>query len=326
MGIAAANYVGAAWIDRETITFGWRPPSDEVSEPLRLVHASPGALVHTPLPFSEATDDCWRIQERNPVRLPDGRLGFVRLCQPRGESDASVILHDIVALDLATGTEEVLARLGDVGVFDGKRNLYSITFNPSLETGAAYLGTRICDAVSLFDSGGVRPLDQPVGPGGGSNLAEPFEKPCAETVNARSPAFSPDGSQLALFVSEGAKGRDGEARLTVPWEVLLIPVDGDPVKSLVAGFSDPRDLAWSPDGSWLVLSDTSLNGTSTVALIKVRDAKVVPLALSRTDRITALSWAPDGLRLVGLAEEPLNADAESTSIPVIIDLGSAIGQ
>jgi hypothetical protein len=322
--VPPANYTAAAWLDNDKLVLSWRPKSGEVSEPVRLVEVSPEAKQHRPLPFTIETADCWRIEEGDPVALPDGRLGFLRQCQPSDSVDASVIHYDIVAVDLRTQEQEVLARLGDASVSDAKVNVYSFSIASDLSWGVVYLGSKICDSVASFDAKGIHPLDfrlgsEPSGP----NLADAFTKPCEDTVNARTAALSPDSSRIGLFIAEAAKGKSGEARLRATWELVVIGLSDGSVTRLISDLEDPHDLSWSPDGAWLVLGDTADSGASTTLL--VGSAGQRPTQLDLRDRLSGLTWAPTGKAILGLADrtDP-GADGEAKALPVIIDVSDLV--
>jgi Tol biopolymer transport system component len=76
-----------------------------------------------------------------------------------------------------------------------------------------------------------------------------------------SPAWSPDGRFIAFF---RLLPREPEKAA-----VMLIPALGGPERKLaevlIADFLPPPYLAWSPDGSWLVMSDRGSH-TEPVAL------------------------------------------------------------
>jgi hypothetical protein len=321
LDVLPANYSGAAWLNAKTVVLGWRPPSGEVSEPVRLVQISPDAKGHHQLPFVKSTAICWRIEESDPVALPDGRLGFLRQCQPSNTKDASVIDYDLVAVDLRTQAEAVLTRLGDASVFQAKVNVYSFSFGPDMSRGVLYLGSKICDSVASFDGHGIHPLDFGFGSGADrSNLADAFAMPCPDTINARSAALSPDGSQIGLFVAEGAKGKDGADRLRATWDLVMIrPSDGS-FRRFFSDLQDPHDLSWSPNGAWLAFGDTVDSGASTTLLVQ-SDGGRNPRSLDLSDRLTSLAWAPTGKAILALADrtDP-GGDTDAKALPVIIDV------
>lgn len=310
-----------------SIVMAWRPPSSGGSESARLVSVDIDATKHAVLPFEESDAECWRAQEVRPFRLPDDRLGFLRECQPREfrESDMSVTWHRVWALDMTNGSRELLADLGDPWVHDGRRILYFFSYAPDLAEGAVYMGNRICDGVASFDGSGVRPLEFALGLGPNApNLDEPFRQDCEETINARDPVWSPDGSRLAVLVSIDAKGRDGFARFDLEWDLVILDPASGAFEILESGLADPHSLAWSPDGQWMVLG-TDDRARSSSWLVGVEGGNGTIERLDIAERISSFDWSADSRSVVGLVDATANGDlADFAAVPVIIDLKDAV--
>jgi hypothetical protein len=327
LAVPAADYFGLAWVSDDVIVMAWAPPlGGGPAEPAHLVKVGTTAASVTPLPFAPTNAECWRIREARPIRLPDGRLGFVRECQPRQFKgiDFSIIWYDIVAMDLRDGHQEVLARLDNTDLHGGNRILYAISLKPSLKEGVAYLGNRICDAAVAFDASGIRPLDMTLGAEPSApNLNEPFNQDCASTINARSPEWSPDGGRLAVLVSTDAKGRDGFSRMDVGWDLVVVNATTGMSERWLSGLAEPDDVAWSPDGRWLlVTSYDAQQNTSTISLVSPA-APGDTRRISLGERVTSIAWSPDSTRLAGLDDATTNAAAgEQLYVPVLVDLSS----
>ena len=323
LGVPPADYFGAAWITSRSIVVAWRPPSDDVSNAAHLVSIDPGASSHSVLPFAESDDECWRAQEVRPVRLPDTRLGFIRECQPREFEgiDYSIDWLRVWAADLQTGKRELLADLGDPSVYDGGRILYSFSYRPGLTEGVAYLGTRICDGVALFDSAGVRPFDFRIGQGADApNLNEPFEQQCQDTINASDSVWSPDGARIAVLVSTQAKGRDGFDRLDLDWDLLVLDPSTGRYDRLLSGLRDPHSVAWSPDGRWIAVGETEDETRSTTWLVRA-GGQPSTKRLDISERVTSLAWSPGSDALFGLVDPTPSGDpADFAMQPVTFDL------
>lgn len=321
--VPPADYFGAAWLAPSSIVLAWRPPSEDASNAAHLVSLDPKAESHQVLPFAESDDECWRAQEVRPVRLPDSRLGFIRECQPREFKgiDYSIDWLRVWAADLQTGKRELLADLGDPLVYDGGRILYSFSYRPGSTEGVAYLGTRICDGVALFDSAGVRPFDFRIGEGADApNLSEPFERACQDTINARDPVWSPDGVRIAVLASTEAKGRDGFDRLDLDWDLLVLDPSTGRYDRLLSGLRDPHSVAWSPDGRWIAVGETEDETRSTTWLLRA-DGQSSTKRLPIPERVTSLAWSPGSDALFGLLDPTPSGDpADFAMQPVTIDL------
>jgi hypothetical protein len=330
MSVPAADYFGAAWIDAASIVMARRAPNaDGLTEPARLVRMSVDSTSVTELPFRPSNDECWRIQEFRPVRLPDGRLGFLRECQPREFDgiDFSVIWHDIVALDLRDGRQEVLAKLGNPWIHGEHRMLYSFSLRPDMSEGVAYLGTLICDGIARFDRSGLAALDFPLGPGPSArNLDESFQRDCPDTINVREPSWSPEGTELAVFVSTDASGRGGLDRLDAPWDLTILDPSTRTSQQWLSGLTDPRDVAWSPDGAWILADESASTDRSSIWVVHAtdpRDRQIVRVELDA--RMTSIAWSPDGRTLVGLIDSTPDGDpADLLALPAMVDIGSIL--
>jgi hypothetical protein len=324
LDVPPADYGGAAWLPGNILVLGWAPPSGETSEPIHLVELTADSRRHETLPFARSRAGCWRIEEADPIALHDGRLGFLRACQPTHDDDASVTSYEVVAVDLRTQAQEVVARLGEVSVSDAKVNIYSLSFGADISHGVMYVGSKICDSVVSFDAAGIYPLNFRLDKDRtSSNLADAFTKPCQETVNARSAALSPDGERIAMFIAEGAKGSDGAGRLDAKFDLVVIrPSDGSLIR-LVSGLEDPLALAWSPDGTWLAFNGAPIAGKPTVMLVRPDKSQLVRLDLD--DHLSDLTWSPTGDAILALADrtDP-SGDRGAFVVPVIVDVAKLV--
>jgi WD40 repeat protein len=139
-----------------------------------------------------------------------------------------------------------------------------------------------------------------------------------------SPAWSPDGQQIA-FVRGG--GDDGTGRIFV-----VDPDDGS-ARALVEhdGPAEDADPAWSPDGMQLAFVRTEPDGLSHL-MIANADGSDARSVLERPEALGSPSWSPDGttmvftvgeggesggsIALLDLAEGSVEAVAEGGLAPV----------
>lgn len=105
-----------------------------------------------------------------------------------------------------------------------------------------------------------------------------------------SPAWSPDGEQIA-FVRGG--GGDGTGR------IFAIDPDGGSASALVEhdGPATDGDPAWSPDGTQLAFVRTEPDGLSHL-MIADADGSNARSMLERSEVLGSPSWSPDGTMLV----------------------------
>jgi Tol biopolymer transport system component/DNA-binding winged helix-turn-helix (wHTH) protein len=126
-------------------------------------------------------------------------------------------------------------------------------------------------------------------PVGGQNPLRLTQDPADDT----SPAWSPDGRSIAFV----RKYKDSAAN------VMLIPALGGPERSLYSlhlakpVFTVPqRTLAWSPNGKWLVFTQTEPTGNSILSLLSLESGAVrtaYPQSDARFDDVHP-SFSPDG--------------------------------
>jgi hypothetical protein len=81
-----------------------------------------------------------------------------------------------------------------------------LTLSPGMESGLASVGNGICQTVGLLEGGSLRPWDITLGNGDdafspGDQLRAGFGEDCPTQGRADWPTWSPDGAQVALFIS-----------------------------------------------------------------------------------------------------------------------------
>jgi Tol biopolymer transport system component/DNA-binding winged helix-turn-helix (wHTH) protein len=134
--------------------------------------------------------------------------------------------------------------------------------------------------------------------------------------NARSPAVSPDGKQIAFITGQRMRN-----------QIWLMAADGEQPHKLVGEQGDFfGSLAWSPDGTRIGYIRGRLSNafgvSGSIEFVKVRDQQVNSLLnLDRAGWFSAMSgplaWAQDGRLIYALAEPPprqLDSNLWSVSI------------
>jgi hypothetical protein len=325
LDVDAAVFYGGAWVEDDVIVLA-HEASSEPGEVSHLVRIPPEGGTPVPLPFAESDDICWRIQEHRPTRLPDGRLGFLRECQPRAYEgvDFSIVWHDIVAANSAGGDQQVLRGLGDISWFGGvKPGLYAFSFTPDLREGVASLGSLVCDGVASIEASGIGPFDFVVSNGTSeANLNEFFTAECADTINARSIVWSPNGDHLAVLVAFDAKGVDGLARLNAEWDLLVLDPATGSSQVWARGMRNAGSVAWSPDGRWLLVEEASGS-----YILDTLDADHPRARLAMSDPISdVVDWAPRDYTLLGLVDPTPDGDfADREVVPATIAIEELAG-
>lgn len=109
----------------------------------------------------------------------------------------------------------------------------------------------------------------------------------------RSPAFSPDGAQIA-FVSD----RDGGFP-----EIYLMNADGTGVRRLTTNALIDGNPSWTPDGTRVVVERCCPNGTSDLVAIDVATGAETPVVASATHHELDPAVSPDGTMVAYVAIE-----------------------
>lgn len=125
-----------------------------------------------------------------------------------------------------------------------------------------------------------------------------------QAINTRTIAdlhFSPDGSRVAMNVSEPVKGT---TRLTHIW---MLTVATKELRQFTASQKSEDSPRWSPDGKKLAfLSDRG--DQRQIYLLTMDGGEALPLTKGKNG-VQSFAWSPDGKQIAYLAPEP-KTDAE----------------
>jgi hypothetical protein len=197
---------------------------------------------------------------KRPGMLPDGRLGFVKLCvkwldRPVGQREE----YTLVAFDLGTGeVEQIMTE-----PIYGETRLGNFTWNPDMTKGIMQEGS-LDGTFYWVTPDGPEPMDVTITEGRRSwSFADTvtlwFSSEIDSTLDipigmADEPAWSPDGQKIA-FMAASLKVMDyeGISRARVPFNMYLMNSETlEPVKVL-ENIASPNLLKWSPESDWLLL-------------------------------------------------------------------------
>jgi Tol biopolymer transport system component len=182
-------------------------------------------------------------------------------------------------------------------VFSLDARILAFSFKGPADEGAFATGDRICMSVAAFAGQRVVPIEERLESGAKTfSLADQpvgGDEDCTSTGLADAPAWSPDGTSLALLAAPSAVGVDGTDRLDVPWNLYVVDSDSPP-KLIVNGIGNRGEVAWDPSGRWIAFGarlQSHGTGTWIIEADTGRLVRASPLLASK------LGWSPDGSSL-----------------------------
>ena len=311
---SSADYAGAVWIKDDVIAaLQWYEAGrDAPNAPaIVLVRAdgSPIRRIH-PSSWMRCTSD---LLVNSPHLLPDGRLGYVQWCNMTTDTAAG---PELWGLDVSSG---VAARLTSLRQLNMQRG--DVTWDPAMSGGFLGIGSRLCDGIVAFDRSGTVAFPS-IQVSDGRNAfpisadAQSQAEDCT-SGQARVPAISRDGQNLAFLASTGAVGVHGLARLDEPFDLYIRATQTSRMTRIRLGLVDATALEWSPDGHTLAVVANSPGADRSLWLVDVSKATYRLLATGVTGGI---SWSPDGHHIVAL--KPTDASPDSAFTLVSIDVPS----
>jgi Tol biopolymer transport system component/imidazolonepropionase-like amidohydrolase len=110
-----------------------------------------------------------------------------------------------------------------------------------------------------------------------------------ELGDARQPAFSPDGRQVAF-----QSYRDGN------WHIWTVALDGAQLTQLTTGTFDDREPHWSPDGKRIVFA-SDRGGNYDIWMIELASRKLEQLTRDPANDYNP-AWSPDGKHIAFVSE------------------------
>jgi hypothetical protein len=213
--------------------------------------------------------------------------GFAQVCHRSIQSETDALMQ----LDAASGKTELLAKAD----FPVAR----FTWSAGADAGLVTDSSEICSKIGIATEEGVNPLQVLVGEGANRfSLGANLGGDSCRDGRADWPAWSPDGSRIALFASPDSEGRTGLDRLRSPWDLYISGSDFTKMEPALKDVLSPRGLIWSPDNTRLAFSGTRDGEPGTW----IFDESSNQLTKVSSDDLAWLTWSPDGQRLAGLEE------------------------
>jgi hypothetical protein len=308
LALERGDFRSVAWIDDARVVIGFEPDPD---------HPAGGFWVfdpHRPRPEQlelGTPQGCDQVRYQSPHRLPSGRLGLARVCDPvQGEPpDYSKFSVDLIAFDLTTrATTQLLTMTSNPGV---------ITWMADEREAVAGVGSYICQGIVSVRPGGEVPFQVEIADGPTTfRLDDELTRgprDCDFTGRADFPAYAHRSDRLAFLASPASVGVEGQERLNRSWNVYVLAADGEPHLA-VRGVTDPRGIEWSLDDRWLIFSGTVESrgqGTWATAVDSGTTRQVTPRVFDSFD------LSPDGTRLIGTDSAGSQPDRPRAAVIVV---------
>ncbi len=261
-----------------------------------------------------------------PEALPNGKGMLFTVAYGTGPTE-----FDIAVVDLATGMHRVLVR-GVAAKYATSGHLVYVTADGTLmaapfDEDAMVLAGEATALVQGVGVVGIGVVDLTVSETGTLMYTTGSSNPLAELMSVTregtaaeihpgwtgdfsAPRFSPDGSRLAITVSE-----------TNEQQIWIKQLDRGPLAKLTFEASNFR-AAWTPDGQWVAF--VSDRGISRDLYVRRADGTgQAEVLLDREEQIWEVHYSRDGQWIVYRAETPSSSiyathvDADSIQVPLV---------
>jgi hypothetical protein len=250
--------------------------------------------------------------------LHDGRLAVNKLCdKPLGTSPTAT--YGVVAYDPLTGKTETLVPL------QSEVNPGATSWNPTIDRAIASESSGICGSIAWLTRTGPEYIRIKLGEGTrqwalDAYFRAPASQDCTNQGRAVGGAWSPDGRQVAFLASPQSIGLSGQARLDAPWNIYLMDPTTLQPRPVLRDIKYAAGVSWSPDGQWLAFSGQP-SGKSMGSWLFAPGSGAL-LQVSNT-AMQAMTWAPDGQRLLGMWSPSTPAYPPDTRL-VVLDVQALI--
>lgn len=280
----AGLYSGVAWLPAGWIVVQYSPGSGS-----ELWRMRPDGSNFERIPLT-ADRACRRAEYTDPTGLPDGNLGYVKLCFGPG-----------VRLYLESyewDSDKEIRLLPHELPF----NPHQITLDPDMRSGFMSTLSDICGTIAAFNRKQVQLLPIRITDHGHSwRLDDYFRRdlarPCSNEGRADWPTLSADGSRLAFFASGPAPGVHDFDRLNLPWSIFVTDSTELVPRAVLSGVRHPRVLDWSPDGQWLAFGGQIVGRGTATWLFEPTSHRLIRASDKSLDK---LAWSTDGQQIVGV--------------------------
>lgn len=314
--VPPGEYVGIAWMDGGTVILARaiEPQREGTSVGVELVVADLAAGSVDPIPL--AIDPACKHQRFFRPLQEDGQLFVLQTCLLGGDQKPADA-NSIMSVDVTTGAAEPYMALGPLG------ETRNIAYAVDVEGDRVFytVGGAVCSGIAVATQGNpVGRLRAQVRDGlRAMSLDDPvdLQADCSEAGRAADPALSPDGSHLAFATSLDSVGvTDREARLAAAWEIVVLDLEKDLARILVADVDRAAGISWSGGSAAVVFAGRVDGGTLGIWSAGLQESD---LRLLADGEYSFLAQAENGGRIAALQPVAGAAPGSFLSNVVVID-------
>ncbi len=287
--VPAGTYGTLAWLPSDRIILEYRPRGTQGPETSLWMMESDGGEFHALALPADTQNECSWTGYHDPIALSDGQAAYVRSCHM--EKGNPFWSSSVLVLDPKTETSQ---RLFNYQILEAAS--FSLAFGPDLSRGIGATYSDIEHYMFGIDSQGTYTLEL--------GLLRPNR-----------PAWSPDGKTLAFFGNRTMSGDAGPIWATQAYDLWLMPSDcvtrssecRGKARMLVQSVDGPTNVAWSPDGKWLVFDGNVQGRGDGVWLFDTTGQQSFLIAAGN---YTVPTWSPDGKTIMVVVGSPLEGQSD----------------
>jgi WD40 repeat protein len=297
----------------------WRPDGiliaiqNRAGRPKRQPYAVEGDNELRYLDLEQDSNCSLSTQYQDPTQLPDGRLGLLKWCATENVFTNSKYM---VAYDWETGqleqiVQKPLKHFNNSGCF---------SWNPDMTMGIQAVDNGLVGTLNWLTRVGPEPVNITLRDGNRVwDLANDFEENGRrEGGRISCPSWSPNGDKIAVFVSFDAMGREGMARLNLPFQLMLLSPETGESEAVVSFMYSPISIQWSPDGRNIAFVGNLANEERGIWVYDVETRSLFLIAMG--GYFKGLSWSPESKNIAAVwcdGYECENSEIRKYTLPAL---------
>lgn len=230
-------------------------------EPVRILNLDDGQMIEIAIVPWRECGGRWFIGVLE--GLPNGKLLVGAQCRAVGSLDDYLLLYDVATKQT---TDFFPFSIPGAAL---------ISLNPAMDRAIVDFGT-LYSGVFWVDANGIEPIQAKISSNGQTiSLAQGYLESkgiyAHSTGNVKDPAWSPNGSTVALFASFDSIGKSGFDRVTGEWVLALLDTQTLSTTIIADGIYSPHLMIWTADSRRLIYSAKGSHGIRGLWQISLDD-------------------------------------------------------